>query len=166
VSRLAFVVLLTAACGAPVAASGTIQGVPFTARGLVAFDTPRETLLAFVSTPITCAELAAQHPRGHADDVLYMLLWNSSGDMQMAAGWPNPYTIGHGPAEASVTFLHFDASCLSITEGATATAGTITVTSVDGARIAGHFDVTFDSGSASGHFDVEKCKLPDELYCY
>ncbi|TMA28567.1 MAG: hypothetical protein E6J78_05475 [Deltaproteobacteria bacterium] len=81
-----------------------------------------------------------------------------------AASTAGTYSIyggsGAPPAKvADVSFFSYDASCTEITtQSASATSGTVTLTSVNNGSYSGNFDVTFDSGDhVTGSFSASNC---------
>ncbi|MEO6420139.1 MAG: hypothetical protein ABIP39_12055 [Polyangiaceae bacterium] len=57
----------------------------------------------------------------------------------------------------SAFFLHTDASCTNGVGRSTATAGTMTVSSITSGNINGTFDLTFANGSLKGSFGAATC---------
>jgi hypothetical protein len=81
-----------------------------------------------------------------------------------AASTTGTYSIygGSGAPPAKVayaSFFTFDSGCTQITtQSASATSGTVTLTSVNNGSYSGNFDVTFDSGDhVTGSFSASNC---------
>lgn len=77
-----------------------------------------------------------------------------------SAGTYSIYGGGAPPAKvAEVVFYSYDATCTQIaSQSATATSGTVILTSVNNGSYSGNFDVTFDSGDhVTGSFSASNC---------
>jgi len=69
--------------------------------------------------------------------------------------------VGTATTAASADYATTSATCAG-GQGQVATSGTITLTSISGAGVAGTYDVAFGSmGSLSGSFNTSICQLPD-----
>jgi hypothetical protein len=82
---------------------------------------------------------------------------------------PGSYAIGqtfsnNNFVDVQARFSHTDANCGS-TASAQATAGTITLTTIEPGAVAGTFDLTFPGGTLSGSFHTANCTLPQSVLC-
>ena len=155
---------------------GTVRGQPVAiveaASAAVSSTTgsASEAMILMSSTTGLCVAPSAvvNHP---GEKVVMIILSDSNGTMTNAPTAPGTYTVGTAsltPAKAAVFEVNvLNATCGNDSSlGSVATAGTVTLTSVDGGAFAGTYDVTLDTGEhVTGSFDPDACStLADEVH--
>ncbi len=163
-------------CGSdpPAAAlAGTIHGVSFSLRDSASGEVTVTAAqlhgggILMTSSSGTCADIDSNQV--HRDEqAVFIVVWDVVGTTTNAPTVPGTYSIYQGsgtspPKGATFSAHAYDSACTEITnDAATATAGTVTLTSVSGTKYAGKFDVALDSGDhVTGSFDPLECPALD-----
>jgi hypothetical protein len=162
--RFAFIAvgLLMVACGSSDSVSGTVQGNSMTAQDAVYISqTQSAGGNSFFVTDVVIFNFGGACSRAMADIPANKDPPNAAGLSLFVAGTgtiaPGSFSVGSsGTQTVGASFSKTDANCQSLVN-ATATAGSITFSTINANQAVGTFNLSFGTDSLTGSFNASNC---------